>query len=160
MYLYELVNWLTTVVDSLVIKESYKDEAYKGALTYIADCLMNFLGGRDIPMLNENAISNILIDVDFLEDELKRIGRGHLASVFTELRLTASIPLNNTVQEYLVSGNRQSSYAAVKAKRLQALLDKLGKYGSQLRDAASREQGEKRRKEADAVGRIFPGDNR
>ena len=40
MYLYELVNWLTTVVDSLVIKESYKDEAYKGALTYIADCLM------------------------------------------------------------------------------------------------------------------------
>ncbi|KAJ2931593.1 hypothetical protein H1R20_g5533, partial [Candolleomyces eurysporus] len=160
MYLYELVNWLTTVVDSLVIKESYKDEAYKGALTYIADCLMNFLGGRDIPMLNENAISNILIDVDFLEDELKRIGRGHLASVFTELRLTASIPLNNTVQEYLVSGNRQSSYAAVKAKRLQALLDKLGKYGSQLRDSASREQGEKRRKEADAVGRIFPGDNR
>lgn len=40
MYLYELVNWLTTVVDSLAIKESYKDEAYKGALTYIADCLI------------------------------------------------------------------------------------------------------------------------
>jgi hypothetical protein len=40
-------------------------------------------------MLNENAISNILIDVDFLEDELKRIGRGHLASVFTELRLVS-----------------------------------------------------------------------
>ena len=40
VYLYELVNWLTTVVDSLVIKESYKDEAYKGALTYIAECLM------------------------------------------------------------------------------------------------------------------------
>ena len=40
MYLYELVNWLTTIVDSLVIKEVYKDEAYKGALQYIADCLM------------------------------------------------------------------------------------------------------------------------
>lgn len=40
MYLYELVNWLTTVVDSLVIKEAYKDEAYKGALEYIAECLM------------------------------------------------------------------------------------------------------------------------
>ena len=40
MYLYELVNWLTTVVDSLVIKENYKDEAYKGALEYIAECLM------------------------------------------------------------------------------------------------------------------------
>jgi hypothetical protein len=40
MYLYELVNWLTTVVDSLIIKEAYKDEAYKGALEYIAECLM------------------------------------------------------------------------------------------------------------------------
>ena len=40
MYLYELVNWLTTVVDSLVIKETYKDEAYKGALGYIVECLM------------------------------------------------------------------------------------------------------------------------
>jgi hypothetical protein len=40
MYLYELVNWLTTVVDSLAIKETYKDEAYRGAVSYIAECLM------------------------------------------------------------------------------------------------------------------------
>jgi len=40
MYLYELVNWLTTVVDSLMIKETYKEEAYRGALGYITDCLM------------------------------------------------------------------------------------------------------------------------
>jgi len=38
-------------------------------------------------MLNENAISNILVDVDFLEDVPKQIGRPDLASVFTELRL-------------------------------------------------------------------------
>lgn len=46
MYLYEVVNWLTTVVDSLVIKESYKEEAYKGALGYIADCLMVYYFNR------------------------------------------------------------------------------------------------------------------
>lgn len=40
MYLYELVNWLTTVVDTLVIKEAYKDDAYKSAVEYLADCLM------------------------------------------------------------------------------------------------------------------------
>jgi exocyst complex component 6 len=40
-------------------------------------------------MMNENAISNILIDVDFLEEELKRIGRPHLTSVFAELRLVS-----------------------------------------------------------------------
>ena len=40
MYLYELVNWLTTVVDTLVIKDAYKDDAYKSAVDYLADCLM------------------------------------------------------------------------------------------------------------------------
>jgi hypothetical protein len=40
MQLDELINWLTTVVDSLAIKEQYKDEAYKGAFEYIADTLM------------------------------------------------------------------------------------------------------------------------
>lgn len=40
MYLYELVNWLTTVVDSLPLKDTYKDEAYKGAIGYIAECFM------------------------------------------------------------------------------------------------------------------------
>lgn len=40
MYLYELANWLTTVVDSLDIKESHKEEAYKGAMGYISNCLM------------------------------------------------------------------------------------------------------------------------
>jgi hypothetical protein len=42
-------------------------------------------------MMNEKAISNILIDVDFLEDSLKHIGRPHLASVFSELRLVSFI---------------------------------------------------------------------
>lgn len=103
MQLDELINWLTTVVDSLAIKEQHKDEAYKGAFEYIADTLMvniykghgidmltsgrqGCLAGRDIDMINENAISNILIDVDYLEDALKRIGRSHLVSVFIELR--------------------------------------------------------------------------
>lgn len=40
MYLYELVNWLTTVVDGLVVKEVYKNEAYKGAVNHVAECLM------------------------------------------------------------------------------------------------------------------------
>ncbi|THH16451.1 hypothetical protein EW146_g4203 [Bondarzewia mesenterica] len=160
MYLYELVNWLTTVVDSLVIKETYKEEAYRGAVSYIAQCLMDFLTDRNILMMNENAISNILVDVDFLEDQFKASGRAHLTTVFGELRSTTSIVLSNTVQEYLVPANRQTSYSNVKPKRLQALLEKLAKYGGSCKDAPSREKGEKRRKEVDAVGRLFPGESR
>lgn len=50
-------------------------------------------------MMNENAISNILIDVDFLEEELKRIGRPHLSGVFGELRLVSRHPL----KAYIIS---------------------------------------------------------
>ena len=39
-YLEELVNWLMTVVDTLVIKPEYKDEAYRNAVEYLEDCLM------------------------------------------------------------------------------------------------------------------------
>jgi len=46
-------------------------------------------------MMNENAISNILIDIDFLEEELKRIGRPHLTSVFVELRLVSRFNAKN-----------------------------------------------------------------
>lgn len=37
-------------------------------------------------MMNENAISNILLDVDFLEQEFQRNGRPHLMTAFSELR--------------------------------------------------------------------------
>ena len=46
--------------------------------------------GRNIPMMNENAISNILVDVDFLEDEFKKNGRPQLMVAFAELRAVSS----------------------------------------------------------------------
>ena len=48
--------------------------------------MQDFLAGNNVPMANENALSNLLVDVDFLEDELKRNGRGHLNSAFIEIR--------------------------------------------------------------------------
>jgi hypothetical protein len=106
MYLYELVNWLTTVLDALGVREGDKDDAYRGAVDHVAQSLMvrdinillfertcsnsgivqSFLTGPNISMLNENALSNVLVDVDFIDDELKRINRAHLSSSFDELR--------------------------------------------------------------------------
>lgn len=40
MYLYELVNWLTTIVDSLRLQKTIQDEIYRGAVTYVADSMM------------------------------------------------------------------------------------------------------------------------
>ena len=46
----------------------------------------DFLTGRNIPTINDNAISNVVVDIDFLEGEFKRIDRPHLTSAFKELR--------------------------------------------------------------------------
>lgn len=40
-------------------------------------------------MMNENAVANLLMDVDFLDEELKRSGHSHSAA-FTELRSVRS----------------------------------------------------------------------
>ena len=40
-------------------------------------------------MINENGIANLLMDVDFLDEELKRNGHSHGAA-FTELRSVRS----------------------------------------------------------------------
>jgi len=40
MYLTDVVGWLTTVVDSLQIREEYKNDAYRAAVAYIAQSLM------------------------------------------------------------------------------------------------------------------------
>ncbi|KAH9021143.1 exocyst complex component sec15 subunit [Lactarius pseudohatsudake] len=151
MYLYELVNWLTTVVDSLQIGDVHKDEAYHGAAAYIAQCLMDFLTDRNTTTMNENAMANVLIDVDFLEEQFRSAGRENLVSLFSELRATTTIVLSDSVAEFLVPSRRQTTFVHVKPKKLTAVLEKLARYGASCRDQLSRERGEKRRKEADAV---------
>lgn len=68
--------------------------------------------------------------------------------------------MSDSVAEYLVPSLRQTTYATVKPKTLAALLEKLARYGGSRRDQTSRERGERRRKEAEAVGRLFPGESR
>ncbi|KAH7105359.1 exocyst complex component, sec15 subunit [Auriculariales sp. MPI-PUGE-AT-0066] len=160
MYLYGLAQWLTTVVDSLDVKEEHKDDAYRGAVRCVANWMMDTLTGRDIPMINENSLSNLLIDIEFLESILKQNGREHLCSIFEELQSMVGIPLQDTVQEYLKPTVRHTSYPSVKPKRLAVVLDKLARCAGQSRDPTDRERGERRRKEADLVGRVFPGENR
>lgn len=46
-------------------------------------------------MLNENALSNIFVDVDFLEAEFKRIEREHVNIAFAELRQVLPIVTYN-----------------------------------------------------------------
>lgn len=72
----------------------------------------------------------------------------------------SSIVMADQVQQYLTPAMRQTSFSVVRPKRLQSLLEKLARFGAECRDSPSRDKGEKRRKEAEAIGRLFPGESR
>ncbi|PVF96451.1 exocyst complex subunit Sec15-like protein [Serendipita vermifera] len=155
IYVLQMVLWLTTNVDDMALQEVYKNATYTHAIQYIADNLTDYLVGDSVRRLNDAAISNVLVDVDFIEQSLRDSGQGHLSSIFDHLKLLASIPLNNTVQDYLNPSLRQSSYISVKPKELAAVLEKLARFGGITnKNAGEREKGERRRAEAAAVSKL------
>lgn len=188
MYLYELVNWLTTVVDSLVIKETYKNDAYTAAVRYIAESMMVPLKCIIWSTLKHMSLSEFHDWTECTCHERKRDSQhqnGHhvlrssdhkywawpphlriFGAAFRRVFLIlfgiillspsqmAEVVLQDKVQEYLHPSVRQTSYGDLKPRRLQTLLEKLVKYAVSRRDHASRGQAEKRRKEAEAVGRL------
>ena len=78
----------------------------------------------------------------------------------SSLAQIASIVMSDQVQQFLNPTIRQSSYANIRPKRLQSVLEKLARYGSQCRDQPSRERWNRRQKEAESIGRLYPGENR
>ena len=66
--------------------------------------------------------------------------------------------MNDQVMQY--QDQRQTKFALVKPRNLQILLEKLTRYGATRSDRPSRELAEKRRKEAEMLGRIYPGESR
>ncbi|KAF9649350.1 exocyst complex component sec15 subunit [Thelephora ganbajun] len=158
-YLSTLFQWLTTVIDSLALDPKYKDKAYEGATAYINDFYMDMLTSRaNMQLINQNALENVLVDIKFLKDQYMIVGLEKFTGIFDELVMTASIPVNEQVAQY--QEQRQTKFALVKPRKLQMLLEKLARYGSTRSDRSSRELAEKRRKEAEILGRIYPGESR
>lgn len=154
IYVIQMVMWLTTTMENMDLQDVYKNTVYQGAVQFIAENLMDYLVGSSVQRMNEAAISNILVEVDFIEQSLRDSGQSHLSSNFERLKLLASIPLNNHVQEYLNPSIRQASYASIQPKELAAVLEKLSRFGASSRNSQERERGERRRTEAAAVARL------
>jgi hypothetical protein len=47
------------------------------------------LCGKDVPRYNEAALANVLADVKFIEDEIRRLEKGALDKVLEEVRLAS-----------------------------------------------------------------------
>jgi hypothetical protein len=53
--------------------------------------MQDFLVGNSVMRMNEEAISNILVDVDFIEQSLRDSGQAHLSSIFDHLKLVGRL---------------------------------------------------------------------
>ncbi|KAF8759780.1 Exocyst complex component [Rhizoctonia solani] len=155
LYIFQLVSWLTTVVDSLTSKTGLKTAAYRNAMIHVSNLFMDFLSGRNITAMSEDAIRSMLVDVDFMKDQFESIGRPEATSAFKELRMMTSIVLNSSVPEYLQLHTRQTKYPLVSPSKLQVLLEKLARFYSTTRTGPDRERADKYRRDADAVSRMI-----
>ena len=54
--------------------------------------LKDSLTDRNTAMMNENAMANVLVDVDFLEEQFRGAGRAGLVTLFSELRAVRCRP--------------------------------------------------------------------
>ncbi|KAG8728677.1 hypothetical protein FRC12_021571 [Ceratobasidium sp. 428] len=116
---------------------------------------MDFLSGRGITSMSEDAIRNMLVDVDFMKEQFEAIGRSSAMSAFKELHMMTSIVFNNAVPEYLQLQQRQAKYPLVSPAKLQTLLEKLARCYSSSRTGPDREKADKYRRDADAVYRMI-----
>lgn len=185
-YVFEMITFLTAYVDSVLIglNEGIKTRAYRNALFRINRWLMvsnpsrgelieqDLLCGRDVPRYNEPALANVLADVKFIEDEIRRLEKPALDKVLEEVRQvcpwliigcstllmlqTINIILSDAIPGYLEVSIRQSSYAAVKPKSLAIVLQKLAKGTAATPGGGSMNRSERRMMEAGSVSRL-PG---
>ncbi|WVQ99360.1 hypothetical protein IAU59_006493 [Kwoniella sp. CBS 9459] len=155
-YVFEMITFLTAYVDSVLIglNESIKTRAYQNALGRINKWLMEMLCGKEVPRLNEVALSSVLADVTFIETEIKRLGKSDLDRVFDEVKHTINIILSDAVSAYMEPSIRSMSYSSVKPIRLAVILAKLGKAAAVTGGQHGMIKAERRRMEADQVAKL------
>ena len=51
--------------------------------------------GSDVSSINENGMRNLLVDVDFLEDEFGKLGEADISNTFAEIRAVSYLTPNS-----------------------------------------------------------------
>ncbi|CED85244.1 Exocyst complex, subunit SEC15 [Phaffia rhodozyma] len=160
-YLREMIGFLANYVDSVLsgLGEEGRQGTYRGACKYICDTLMKWLTGLDFAMLNENGLRDVLLDIKFVQTEMKRLGKMGLEDVFEEINSTVSLVFSPSLSKYIQNPRFRPSYPAVSPQRLSVILHKLGRHGLTLGPSAGLEyeKGLRRRNEADVLRKLPSG---
>lgn len=91
-FVFEMITFLTAYVDAVLIglSDEIKTRAYQRALQRINLWFMDTLTSRDVARYNEFALMNVLADVTFVEQEVKRLGKVGLDHVFDEVKMVSA----------------------------------------------------------------------
>lgn len=115
-YIDEMIGFLNNFVDAVLsaLEDDVRGETYRRAYKHIADTMIGWLSSPDIPRLNENALANIAKDVAFIDQQMRRLGKGDLAESFSELKLVSRSllccpppPSSAVLTAFALVGNRR-----------------------------------------------------
>jgi hypothetical protein len=150
-YLTEMVDYLTTVVDSVLVQlpSTVRDGIYRGALEHISDTMLvravlvccprssvtlqpqGFLVEPQPNKMNENGLAFFAIDVRFMARHAAELV-GRMDDVFEELSQIVALLQSESVADFLDPDIRDLAYGRVQGKNLSAVLVKLITYANSV----------------------------
>ncbi|GAA5957372.1 hypothetical protein JCM21900_006878 [Sporobolomyces salmonicolor] len=127
-YLHDLIDFLSTVMMSVLIQlpEFAKDYVYRGALSHCASLLMSYLTDREPRQVSDAGLLHLARDVRWLAEHVQGLQNERLGDVFTELQQTLHLlTAAPSPTDFLSADVRQTQFARVQPRNLQAVLVKM-----------------------------------
>ncbi|KAN0062930.1 Rab GTPase-binding exocyst subunit S15 [Thecaphora frezii] len=157
-YLQDMLDWLTTMMDSVLIllPRKVKEEAYRAAFKHLARQLLDEqLLSKDEDRCNANALVNLQTDAEFLRRRAMGLGEGEGGmEAFEELRQTLAVVLTDSVNEFAHNSTaRMVRFPRAQPAKVAAILERIARFHSS-KGPAEAEMATKRSREKDAVLRL------
>ncbi|WFD05365.1 Rab GTPase-binding exocyst subunit S15 [Malassezia vespertilionis] len=156
-YLRDLLDWLTTMMDSalVLLPPDAKAATFKSCFMHITNRLLNsVLLDKELKLINMNGLINMEMDVTYLYHHAKALHIEGMDSVFGQIRQTLAVILSESVSEYALSPlARNQKFPQAQPVKVANILEKLVKYYSQV--PGEHEYANKRLRERDLVSRLI-----
>jgi len=139
-YLRDLVDWLSTMMDSalILLPNDAKHATFQSCFMHITNRLLNSsLLDRDVSRVNMAGLSHLEMDVTFLYNYALSLKVDGMENVFGQIRQTLAVILSESVSEYALSPLARSQkyvswshtrFSQVQPVKVAQILDKLGAF--------------------------------
>ncbi|RUS18641.1 exocyst complex subunit Sec15-like-domain-containing protein [Endogone sp. FLAS-F59071] len=126
-YLQDLVTFLDSVINATLLNlpQSIKSFIYFDALDHLATAIKGILINPGIKKMNDNAVYNFDLDIQFLEDFVQGLGDPNVADAFLELRQMILLIEADSSEDFLNPQVRNRKFARLKSQDVIVVMEKL-----------------------------------